>query len=136
MNRFAFWKTLICLVALVLVSCLAGGLLGRRLAWREFERRNDASRWNEAAMRDLERALKPTPQQRAQIEQAMDAAVQELHAIRADTLAHSVPVFTRLIAEVEKTLTPEQRARFARMKPKEETLHNLSLLNVEPRKKP
>jgi hypothetical protein len=45
-------------------------------------------------------------------------------------------VIRRLVAEVEKELTPGQRAAFETMKPKASDLTSLELLQVEPRKKP
>ena len=126
---------MVCLIALVLVSGLTGGLLGRRYARTEFERRSDPSHWNESVMRDLERTLKPTPQQQQNIQGHIDAAVEELKTVRAETIGRSATIVTRLVGQVDKELTPEQRVAFERFKPKPSDLSDLKLLNVETRKK-
>jgi hypothetical protein len=123
------------LIALILVSGLLGGLLGRRYAQIECARRSDPSHWNVAAMRALQRTVKPTPAQREKLQQDLDAAVEQLQAIRADTIARSSQVVRQLVAQVEKELTPEQRVAFQRIVPKESEFSNLNLLNVETRKK-
>jgi hypothetical protein len=135
MNGRGSWKTVLCLAAMVLVSGLLGGLIGRRWARMEFERRSDPSHWNQTAMRDLDRTLKPTPQQRRKIQDHLDAAVEELKHVRAETISRSAAIVMRLVDQVDKELTPEQQAAFTRMKPKPSDLSNLNLLNVEPAKK-
>jgi hypothetical protein len=136
MNQSGYWKTLACLIALIVVSGLLGALLGWHYARLECARRADPSHWNETAMRALERTVKPTPAQHKRLERDLDAAVEQLKAIRADTIARSLPVLRRLVEQVEKELTPEQRIAFKRIAPKDSELSNLGLLNVEPRKKP
>jgi predicted Holliday junction resolvase-like endonuclease len=135
MNGRSSWKLVVCLIALVLVSGLAGGLAGYRYARMEFQRRSDPGHWNETAMRDLERALKPTPEQRQKIQDHLDAAVEELKDVRADTIRRSAEIVLRLVGQVDRELTPEQRVAFERFKPKPGDLSNLDLLNVETRKK-
>jgi predicted Holliday junction resolvase-like endonuclease len=123
------------LLALVCVSVLTGGLIGRRYARMEFERRSDPSHWNETAMRDLDRALKPTPEQRQKIQDHIDGAVEELKSVRAETIRQSTEIIVRLVGQVDKELTPEQRVAFQRFKPTQSDLSNLNFLNVETRKK-
>jgi len=135
MNRRGVWKTVTCLVGLALVSAALGGLLGRRLARSEFAHRSDPSHWNETAMRNLERTLKPTPEQQRKIQDYLDSAVAELTAIRAETIHRSAAIVIRLVDQVDKELTPEQRTAFERIKPKPSDLSNLNLLNVGTGKK-
>ena len=129
------WKTVLCLIALAAVSAAAGGFVGRRLARNEYERRSDPSHWNETAMRELERKLKPTPPQREKIHAHMDAAVAELVRIRTETIDRSAAVVRRLVEQVDQELTPEQRPAFERLKPKPSDLKNLNLLNVDAKAK-
>lgn len=65
----------------------------------------------------------------------MDAAVEELTKVRAETISRSVAIVMRLVDQVEGELAPEQRAGFARMKPNASDLSSLNLLNVKTRKK-
>jgi Spy/CpxP family protein refolding chaperone len=130
-----WWTTLFCLVALVLVSGFIGVLIGRRYTQAEFQVRSDPSRWNETAMHDLEKALKPTPEQRQKIQEHLDVAVAELREVRADTIRRSTEIVVRLVGQVEKVLTPEQRVGFERLKKaRQNDLADLEVLNVEPRK--
>jgi hypothetical protein len=134
MSARGSWKMVLCLAALVFVSVMVGGLLGRHYTRFEFSRRSDPGHWNETVVRDLDRALKPTPEQREKIQGHIDAAVEELKDVRAETIRRSTAIVTRLVEQVDKELTPEQRAAFARFKPKPRDLSNLNLLNVETRK--
>ncbi len=135
MSLLRHWKIVACLAALVFASGLAGLLWGQRLARVKLEQRNDPDTWNESAMRTFERTVKPTAEQRPRIQACLEAAVNDLKAIRADTLARSTNVIWRLVNQVEKELTPEQRAAFERMKPRQSDLTTLEILRVEPGKK-
>ena len=129
MNLFRHWKIVLALLSLVLVSGLAGGLLGHRVARHRLEQRNDPEHWNEHVARQFDRMVKPTPEQDVRIRAHLDKAVQELQDIRLDTISRSTNVIWRLVAEVEQELTPEQRGAFEAMKPKPSDL-TLDLLNV------
>lgn len=119
------------LVALVLISAVVGGLLGRRLARREIEARNNPMNWNEHVSREFNDLVHPTPEQEPRVQAHLDRAVRELQSIRRETLARSTNVIGRLIQDVEAELTTEQRRAFQAMKPKPEEL-DLDLLNTTP----
>jgi hypothetical protein len=135
MNKSRYWMIIACLAAVVVVSGLAGGLLGHRLARVKLEHRNDPDNWNEDVMRTFDRTVHPTPDQRQKIQSHLDNAVDELKNIRADTIARSTNVIWRLVGQVESELTPNQRTSFEHMKPKHSDLSTLDVLKVEPRKK-
>jgi hypothetical protein len=125
------WRIAFCLVALVIVSGLVGALLGHRVARRQVEVRNDPVSWNEHVAHTFDRIVKPDPEQGARIQAHLDGAVRELQAIRLETIARSTNVIWRLVGEVEKELTPEQRKAFDTMKPKPADL-TLDVLKVKP----
>ena len=125
------WKIALCLAALVVVSGLAGALVGHHVARRQMEVRNDPGNWNEHVARTFERVVKPDPEQGARIQVHLDRAVRELQAIRLETIARSTNVIWHLVGEVEKELTPEQRKAFDTMKPKPADL-TLDVLKVKP----
>jgi capsid protein len=129
MNPLGSWKTGLCLLGIVAATGLSGGLIGHRVARSQLEARNNPETWNEHVAREFDRIVKPTPDQGARIQASLDSAVRELQAIRLDTIARSTDVIWRLIAEVERELTPEQRQAFETMKPKpaEVTLEVLDL---------
>ena len=124
-------KTVSALVALMLVCGLAGFLVGHRMERKQIEVRNDPGAWNEHVSREFDRIVQPTPEQGIRIQASLDQAVKELQDIRLDTIARSTNVIWRLIAQVEKELTPEQLKAFEQMKPGPSDL-TLDLLRVAP----
>jgi DNA-binding MarR family transcriptional regulator len=125
------WKIASCLLAIVVVSGLAGSLIGHRVARRQLEVRNNPENWNEHVAREFDRIVKPTPGQGAKIQAILDQAVRELQAIRLDTIARSTNVIGRLVTDVDRELTPEQRKAFEVMKPRSAEL-TLEVLKVKP----
>ncbi len=126
------WQISLCLLALVAVSAGTGILVGRRWARADMARQDNPETWNAAAMRTFERTVRPTPEQRPRIEAALDTAVDQLTRIRADALARSSNVIWQLVATVEQELTPEQRQSFQAMKPQQQDLSSLDVLQVTP----
>jgi hypothetical protein len=132
MNLFRHWKIVLALLGLVLVSGLAGALIGHRIARRSLDARNNPQNWNEHVVREFDRVVKPSAEQGARVQAQLDQAVRELQAIRLETIARSTNIIGRLILEVDKELTPEQRRAFEQMKPKPADL-TLDVLNVAPK---
>lgn len=133
MSRPRHWKILAGLVALMLVSGLTGGLIGRRTARQQLDARNNPATWNEHVTREFDRLVKPTPEQEPRLQAHLDQAVRELQAIRLETIARSTNVIGRLVAEIEQELTTEQRRAFQAMKPAPADV-TLDVLNVKPAK--
>ena len=117
MNFLRHWRIITALLGLILVSGLAGGLIGHRVARRHYEVRNDPENWNEHVAKEFERVVKPSPEQGARIQASLDRAVRELQTIRMETIARSTNVIWRLVAEVDRELTQEQQRSFETMKP-------------------
>jgi len=132
MNLFDSGRTGLFLLGLIVATALSGGLLGHRIARRQLDARNNPENWNEHVAREFDRRVKPTAEQDHRIQAHLDRAVRELQVIRMETIARSTNVIARLIAEVDKELTPAQRQAFEAMKPKPADL-TLDLLNVEPK---
>jgi hypothetical protein len=122
------------LIALMLVSGLAGALIGVRMTRQKITQQNNPETWNEAAMRTFSRTVQPTPEQSGKIQVYLNGAIQDLIAIRADTIDRSSNIVWRLVGQVEKELTPEQRIAFDKMKPSQHDLSSLDVLHVEPKK--
>jgi hypothetical protein len=129
MNLKRYGIIVLCLVGLALVSGLAGGLIGHRVARCRLEARNNPENWNEHVIQDFQRIVNPTAEQGPKIQAHLDRAVQELLVIRAETIARTTNVIWRLVAEVDQELTPEQRKAFAVMKPQPADV-NLDMLKV------
>ncbi len=132
MNPLRSWKTGLCLLGIILATALSGGLIGHRLARRQFDARNNPDNWNEHVSREFDRRVKPSPDQSVLIQAHLDRAVRELQDIRRETISRSASVIDRLIADVDQELTPEQRVAFEAMKPGPSDM-TLDLLNVKPK---
>lgn len=131
MKPLRSWKTWVCLLGILGAVALSGGVIGHRMARRHLESRNDPTTWNEHVTREFERIVRPTPEQGARIQVHLDHAVDELKAIRLETIARSTQVIWRLVSEVERELTPEQRQAFEAMKPKPSEV-TLDVLHLSP----
>lgn len=124
------WRILSYLLALAAISFLAGLLLGHRIARRQLDARRDLESWNVHVASEFQSVVRPDPEQGARIQAHLDRAVQELQAIRLQTITRSTNVIWRLVAEVDQELTPEQRRAFEAMKPKPADL-TLDVLKVK-----
>lgn len=125
------WKIALYLLATIVASGLAGGLMGHRVARRQLDARNDPANWNEHVGREFDRVVNPSPEQQVKLQAHLNDAVRELQVIRSETIARSTNVIWRLVAEVERELTPEQRRAFEAIKPKPSDM-TLDLLRVKP----
>lgn len=130
-DRRQQWKIALSLAALVTVSAGTGAVLGHRIARQQIDARNDPENWNDYVSREFERLIRPSPEQRPKVKSHLDNAVRQLQAIRIETVQRSTNVIWRLVADVERELTPEQRKAFEALKPQPSDL-NLDVLNVTP----
>src|SRR5687767_5950233 len=110
-------KVAFLLVLLVMISVAAGFVLGALAAKGVAKKKDDPRVWKKAAMNHLER-LQPTDEQGKKFEPRVDSAVEELVAIRKDTVTRAEAAVARAVTDVEQELTPEQREIFAKIKPK------------------
>ena len=125
------WKIVLVLLALVLVSGFAGALVGARIARQKAWRRSHPEAWNVSAMHTLEHRLKLTPPQKEKVQAILDGGVVELKTVRVETIAKANVVIERMIAEVDRELTPEQRTEFEKIKSERDEV-DLDVLKAEP----
>lgn len=130
----AKWKIILSLVGIVLVSMLAGGFLGAKFAERVIKHRNTPEAWNQKAMRSLHQRLKLSPEQDSKMQRIMDGGIEEMKGIRRETIAKTDAVVERMLADLEREITPEQRGEFVKLR-KQRGETTLDMLKVEPRKK-
>ena len=129
----AKWKIIGVLLAIVLVSAAAGGIVGAKLADRSFKRRHTPEMWNQSVMRILKRDLKLTPEQSQKVQGIIDGGVEEMKGIRLETIARTDSIVERLIGQIDHELTPEQSAELQKLKMKRAAT-TIDMLKVEPRK--
>ena len=129
------WKIISALLAIVLLSGYGGGIVGFRLAKEQARRRSNPEAWNVIAMRVLESRLKLTPAQMEKVHAVMDANVVDLTAVREETVGKTNVILDRMIAQIEKELTPEQAVELLKLRNERKPVP-LEMLYVEPRKHP
>lgn len=125
------WIVVAYVAGVSVLSGLAGGLIGHRVARTEMEHRANPRHWNEHVAREFERIVRPTAEQAPRIDRHLERAVADLEGIRASTIRQSTNVIWRLVGEVESELTPEQRKAFEVLKPRPEDL-DLGVLDISP----
>lgn len=134
MSLLRHWKIILVMVSIVLVSAIAGAKFGYEKGKRYMRNRNKPDNWNERVMRGLESDLKLNAEQKQKVQVLLDNAVEELNGVRVQTIAKTTDVVRKLVDDVDNELTPEQKAKFSKMKPKDSDM-SLDILKVEPRKK-
>jgi len=128
------WKIILALAGVVLISGLAGGVIGAHRASVRIRAHSNPENWNESVMRQLQHRLHLTPEEARKVQGHLDTRVDELKILREDTVAKTNEIIERLIADVDSELTPEQKAEFAKLKTQRGPT-TLDTLKVQPRKK-
>ncbi len=129
------WKIVLVLLAITLLSAYGGGIVGYRVAKEKARRRSNPEAWNVTAMRVLEDRLKLTPPQIEKVQAVMDANVVDLVATREETMTKTNVILERMVAQIEKELTPAQVAELLKLRAERKPVP-LEMLYVEPRKNP
>lgn len=127
------WKIAALLAAIVFVSGFTGYYFGFQVAKAKARTRSNPDAWNVSAMRGIERQIKLTEAQRREIQAILDGGVRELKPIRLETVERTEAILTRVIAQIDTKLTPEQQVEFAKLKQKRSPA-TIDMLKVEPRK--
>jgi predicted Holliday junction resolvase-like endonuclease len=125
-------KIILLLIVLMIISGLAGTCIGIRIGKEKARKRSIPEAWNVEAMKALQRRLNLTPEQAAKVQAALDSGVEELRVVRADTLARTDKVISRVVADIEPLLTVEQQALLHKLV-EERAQASLEMLNVVPR---
>ena len=130
-----YWKIILVLLLIALLSGYGGGIVGYRIAKDKARRRSNPEAWNVTAMRVLEQRLRLTAGQIEKVQAVMDANVVDLVATRDETALKTNVILERLVAQIEKELTPEQAAELLKLRSERKPVP-LEMLYVEPRKQP
>ncbi|MDZ4287285.1 MAG: hypothetical protein U0984_04970 [Prosthecobacter sp.] len=110
-------KVVSLMVLLVLVSVVFGFVTGAIVAKQVAKKKDDPRFWKQVALKQLEK-LHPTEAQRQKFEARVDGAVEELIAIRKDTITRAEAAVAKAAIDIAQDLTPEQREIFDKIKPK------------------
>ena len=126
-------KIVFLLILLILLSGVGGFFGGARYGKIKARKRALPEAWNVEAMKVLDRKLELAPEQREKVQRVLDSGVEELIVVRTDALARTNVIIDRMVAEIEPSLTEEQKAEFLRLK-KERAEPSIDMLRVKPRK--
>ena len=112
----AKWKITLVLLAIVLVSAGAGGIVGAKLMQHLLKRKHTPETWNQSVMHVLQRNLRLTPEQTPKVQAMIDSGVEEMKRIRLETIVKTDAVIDHLVLEADTELTPEQQAELQKLK--------------------
>jgi hypothetical protein len=107
-----------CLLTLFAGFCAGIGFVFGVLAqqtWKKKTEEPTIMKW--AAMKHLEK-LNPTPEQKKAFEPKIDAAIVELEAYKAEAKRGVWDLIDRVLDDIDGELTPEQKAKWAEIRPK------------------
>ena len=127
-------KIVVTLIALVLVSCIAGVLIGIRISQQDMQRPFNPETWNDYALKLLEQKLRLSNSQKEKIQVIIDKAVVEMKQVHLKTKQHTIQIMNEMMAGIDKELTPEQRIIAENLVPKEDEM-TIDLLKVQSKKK-
>jgi hypothetical protein len=107
-----------CLMTLLVGFCLGIGFVFGILAHQSWKKKTEDPvfmKW--AAMKQLEK-LNPDEGQRQKFEQKTDKAVAELITYKGQAIHTIWEIIDRTCTEIEQDLTPEQKAKWPKLRPK------------------
>jgi hypothetical protein len=112
------WK----LIAVFAILFLIGAVAGFWLAPCRFQHKwppnptRDVHSWTNHLVEKLNRIAKLTPDQAEKIRPRVEAAVRQMQSIRAQSMQQGSDVFDTAIADIERTLNPDQQSQLEKFR--------------------
>jgi hypothetical protein len=112
------WK----LIAVFAILFLIGAVAGFWLAPCRFQHKwppnptRDVHSWTNHLVEKLNRIAKLTPDQAEKIRPRVEAAVRQMQSIRAQSMQQGSDVFDTAIADIERTLNPDQQRQLEKFR--------------------
>jgi hypothetical protein len=112
------WK----LIAVFAILFLIGAVAGFWLAPCRFQHKwppnptRDVHSWTNHLVEKLNRIAKLTPDQTEKIRPRVEAAVRQMQSIRAQSMQQGSDVFDTAIADIERTLNPDQQRQLEKFR--------------------
>lgn len=117
MRLFRHWKMIFGLMAIFGAGVGTGGIGTVVALHRIFTRPQPQDTWVNARLRDMERRLKITPEQKQRIRPIVESAGMRIRDIGGESYERLVNVAQETHEEISRELTPEQREEFNRLRP-------------------
>ena len=127
-------KITLLLVAIVVVSFLAGFMAGSKTNQVQMRQRFDPVSWNVYAMKTLDAKLDLSEEQKMKIQLIIDQTVEEMKLVRQDTVLKTTELVDQLLSAIGDELTPEQSKIAESLSPSAEEV-TIDLLKVESEEK-
>ena len=112
------WKLIAVFAVLFLIGAVAGFWLAPcrfQHKWPPNPTRNVHS-WTNHLVEKLNRIAKLTPDQAEKIRPRVEAAVRQMQSIRAQSMQQGSDVFDTAIADIERTLNPDQQRQLEKFR--------------------
>lgn len=114
------WKIILSLVAIFIVGCISGGVLTLAITKRVIAKRTAIANLGQPAaqfyLKHYKEDLALTPAQAEKLKPAFARLASEVRDSRSNMLAEVRVAVRRLNEEIVRELTPEQQARFEKLK--------------------
>lgn len=116
MRFVRYWKIALGLVLVFAAGMVVGSLATHHLIKRGIQQALNFDRWKEGVMHELQTKLNLTADQHAKIEQLVDQHGREIRGSFSRTFNECGKTLVQLQHEIDRELTPEQRAIHDEMK--------------------
>ncbi len=110
-------KAVFMVLSLIFVGMVAGFFMGAITANAVAKRKDNPDFWRKSVHKLIDQ-LHPTAEQRPRLDARTESAVQELITFRQEAIIKVWGIVDRAATDIDKELTPEQREKFGKMKPK------------------
>ncbi len=110
-------RAVLLLGLLFFAGVVFGFFVGAILANKVAKRKETPEFWRKAAHEQFAR-LHLSPEQRKKADERTEAAIKELAELRIQSIQRVWDVVERAVEDIDKEMTPEQRAAFEKVKPK------------------
>ena len=109
------WKTIFGLTAIFGVGFAAGGITSLAVVYKIITRPEAVKHWADSRLKDLEKRLNLTPEQKAKIEPIVHDAGGKVREIGARSFVEIAAIAKSAQVRISEELTPEQREQFAKL---------------------
>lgn len=113
------WKLIAVFAILFLIGAVAGFWLAPcrfQHKWPQTNPTRNVHSWTNHLVEKLNRIAKLTPDQAEKIRPRVEAAVRQMQSIRAQSMQQGSDVFDTAIADIERTLNPDQQKQLEKFR--------------------
>ena len=103
-------------VAIFVAGCVTGGVLTVAITKRVMARRTAANNFGAVVVQHYQKQLELTPEQVDKLKPVFARAAAELRSSRSNMMTEAMLAMRQMNEDIARELTPEQQARFEKMK--------------------